>query len=284
MKGSIYLEPHDRQMRGWTMLMSQGAMNSFLYPLLLGNPAFGEKALACAVLWDLGGNMWICQFALFAIAAFYKPTALGDDRVGKELVSNEGADDEEGESLIAKPAVAKGGGASAALRTLSDSMPREILMDALKQPVLICCVMGFLMSFFGVPLPTALDTPLWVAGEPYKIALYFLVGFYGEFSLSSEDVTHLKCALGLRYLISGIIMVVVMAFLPFEPIYRNTVALALLSPTSSYTIFLVGEHGYGEAMLRLTVCGGFVSTLMSTIMQNVAIEVFASGVNIASSS
>ena len=40
---SPILEHHDRQIRGWAMLMSVGAMNSFLYTLLLRHPGFGER-------------------------------------------------------------------------------------------------------------------------------------------------------------------------------------------------------------------------------------------------
>ena len=40
---SPILELHDRQIRGWAMLMSVSAMNSFLYLLLLRHPGFVER-------------------------------------------------------------------------------------------------------------------------------------------------------------------------------------------------------------------------------------------------
>ena len=40
---SPILEPHDRQIRDWAMLMSVSAMNSFLYTLLLRHSGFGER-------------------------------------------------------------------------------------------------------------------------------------------------------------------------------------------------------------------------------------------------
>mmetsp|Transcript_82833 Transcript_82833/g.208640 ORF Transcript_82833/g.208640 Transcript_82833/m.208640 type:complete len:427 (+) Transcript_82833:86-1366(+) len=284
-RASQALEPKDRQMRGWTMLMSQGAMNSFLYPLLLGNENFGEKSLACAVIWDLSGNMWICQFALFAIAAYFKPGALGDE---PERELNDLDAEEEGESLLSKSKSREhgsdeklhGGGAGKAasiqssLQAIAEGVPREIIIDALQQPVLICCILGFVLNFFSVPLPAIADTPLWVIGEPYKIALYFLVGFYGDHRVGPNDINRMGRALGVRYAISASIILIVVAMLPFEQMYRYTVALALLSPTSSYLIHLVGEHGYGEGLLRLTVCSGFVSTLVSTIGQNMLMAVF----------
>lgn len=268
-----YLEPHDRQLRGWTILMSQGAMNSFLYPLLLKNKRFGEKSLACAVLWDLGGNMWICQFALFAIAAYFRPRTKGNklELDHQDLIY----DDEEGETLLSKsPDKQLAKWSSFVTDHAIAGVPSEIFIDALQQPVLGCCVFGFLLNFAGVPLPAVLDTPLWVVGEPYKLALYFLVGFYGDHRLSQSDVHGMVRALGTRYAISVTIIALVLIALPFEQVYRYTVALALLSPTSSYLIFLVGEHGYGEGLLRLTVCGTFVSTIISTLAQNLLMELF----------
>lgn len=274
------LEPKDRQMRGWTMLLGQGAMNSFLYPLLLRNEKFGEKALACAVLWDLGGNMWICQFALFAIAAFFRPgsrepmgSAMPEGlQLGDGMDLDEFAEEEDREHLIAKP----NSPTKAALQALSGVFPREILVDALKQPVLVCCVLGFLFNVTGAPLPYIVDGPLWILGEPYKLALYFLVGFYGDHRIGANDLRRIGFALGVRYSISSVIIVTVLLTLPLEPLYRYTIALALLSPTSSYCMHLIGEHGYGEGLLRLTVCAGFVSTLVSTFGQNMLMAIFTS--------
>merc|ERR1719233_1571181 len=82
-------------------------------------------------------------------------------------------------------------------------------------------------------------------------------------------------ALCARYAISAAVIVLVLAILPFEQMYRHTVALAVLSPTSSYLIFLIGEHGYGEALLRLTVCGGLASAIVSTVAQNLLIALLA---------
>lgn len=84
----------------------------------------------------------------------------------------------------------------------------------------------------------------------------------------------LKGALGMRYAISAVIIGLTSAFMPLEIVYRHTIILAVLSPTSSYLIHLVAEHGYGESLLRLTVCGGFVSTIISTLSQHVLMGVY----------
>jgi len=268
-QASKLLHRYDRQQRGWTMLMSQGAMNSFLYPLLLGNDKFGEKSLACAVLWDLGGNMWICQFALFAIAAYFKPNSLGDDRDELELSAH---NQEEGEQLLARTGFSRK--LDKIIQPMEDAgIPQEILIDAMRQPILIACVFGFLLNIAGLSLPMVFDTALWLAGEPYKVILYFLVGFYGDHNLGSNDLQHLGQALGIRYAIAGFLIIFVFLVMPFEPIYRYTVALALLSPTSSLVIYLVGENRYDDRLLRLSVCGGFVSTMASSIMQSLLISI-----------
>lgn len=299
------MEPQDRQMRGWTMLMSQGSMNSFLYPLLLTHDDFGEKSLACAVLWDLGGNMWVCQFGLFAIAAFFKPSsALADgsplyqklqaedledlflNQMDEENVStamNGNEEDEEmeewSEPIKEAPIVPK-------LRELPDSVPptelstlealaagfpKEILFTALKQPVLVCSVLGFVFNLAKLPLPVVADTPLWIVGEPYKMVLYFLVGYYGDHKVKSHEVGRMARVLGVRYAVSLTIVVVVAAVLPLTQLYRYTVILALLSPCSSYPLFLVADQGYGEGLVRLTVCCGFASTIFSTFAQNLCL-------------
>lgn len=285
---SPILEPHDRQIRGWAMLMSVGAMNSFLYPLLLRHPGFGERSLACAVLWDLGGNMWVCQFALFGIAARFSGKGAVDEQVnrpeyGMDGLSNE---EEEGEALLPssynldvtreKRQWSGVQGATVDGDTLRyfPCMPRSVLMKALRQPVLICCVTGFLLNTAGVPLVASLDILLWSLGEPYKLVLYFLMGFYGDHTLSLGDASLMARVLGLRYALSFGIVALTLLLLPIELMFRQTVALALLSPTSSYLIYLVAEHGYGKDLLRLTVCTGFVSVLMSTLAQTSLIEVF----------
>merc|ERR1719323_990510 len=121
-----------------------------------------------------------------------------------------------------------------------------------------------------------MDTPLWVVGEPYKMVLYFLVGYYGDHRVKSHEVTRMARVLGVRYAISMTIIAVVAAVLPLLPIFRYTVILALLSPTSSYPLFLVADQGYGEGLVRLTACCGFASTIFSTFAQNLSLGLMAS--------
>lgn len=285
-RAAIFLEVSgSRQLLGWTMLMSQGTMNSFIYPLLLRHKNFGEKSLACAVLWDLGGNMWICQFALFAIAAHYSPRPTVLESELEDDLNAHRADESDGEesegllpdkatfSLSRSPDALAGSGAAAkalppAWASLAPCIPPDVLKDAFRQPVLRGCLLGFALNCLGVPLPAMADGVLWAVGEPYKMVLYFLVGFYGDHRITSSDLSSLARALGVRYVISAVIIGLTVTLLPLAPMYRQTIILVVLSPTSSYLIHLVAEHGYSETLLRLTVCGGFVSTMLSTVSQH----------------
>merc|ERR1711972_1000264 len=150
-------------------------------------------------------------------------------------------------------------------------MPREVMIAVIMQPVLVCSLLGFAFNLGEVPLPMVADTPLWVIGEPYKIALYFLVGYYGDHRVQGHEVRRMARTLGVRYSISVAIILVVALVLPFQPLYRYTVILTLLSPCSSYPMFLCANQGYGEGLVRLTVCCGFASTILSTFAQNLSL-------------
>lgn len=283
------LDAGSRQLVGWTMLMSQGTMNSFIYPLLLRHKNFGEKSLACAVLWDIGGNMWICQFALFAIAAHYSPKGAEKELEGDfNGPRGDELDGEENESLLSDKAPATGlvalgvvplaafgtdmgeleGKFARTWASVAPCMPTSVLKDAFAQPVLRACILGFVLNLVAAPMPAVVDYILWLVGEPYKMVLYFLVGFYGDHRISSQDLSLLARALGARYACSAAIIGLTIAFMPIAPVYHQTIILVVLSPTSSYLIHLVAEHGYGESLLRLTVCGGFISTIVSTFSQH----------------
>jgi len=259
-KAACRLEPQNLPRRGWTMLMTQGTMNSFLYPLLLRHTRFGERALATAVLWDLGGNMWICQLALFAIAAKHSPLQ-HSGLLAKSDGEKEGA--------------LKNGGMMPGLVAFIDGiMPHKVLVDALRQPVLIACILGFVLNCIHAQQPNIVDATLCVLGEPYRLVLYFLVGFYGDHKLGAREIVSLLRTLSARYTIAVIMIVIVVTALPVELMQRQTIALVVLSPTSSYLIHLVAEHGYGDALMQLTVCGAFATTVVSTFVQHMLVAIF----------
>eukprot|EP00929_Paragymnodinium_shiwhaense_P015195 TRINITY_DN123250_c0_g1_i1.p1 TRINITY_DN123250_c0_g1~~TRINITY_DN123250_c0_g1_i1.p1 ORF type:complete len:428 (+),score=66.15 TRINITY_DN123250_c0_g1_i1:61-1284(+) len=279
---SQLFEPHNAALCGWTMLMTQGTMNSFLYPLLLKHDGFGERSLAVAVLWDLGGNMWICQLALFGIAAYYSPHGHVSQSSDVALEKVCGDPYESCDASLSHRLAgfsARGGGlldGSGYLAFFEDAscMPRSVLMDALRQPILIACVLGFLLNIAAVPLRATVDTVLCVVGEPYKLVLYVLVGFYGDHHFRTGDAAFLGRTLAGRYAISLAIIFFVVICLPMDLTCRQTIALAVLSPTSSYLLHLVAEHGYGDILLRLTVCGTLVSTVVSTLAQHLLMFLF----------
>eukprot|EP00928_Gymnodinium_smaydae_P073989 TRINITY_DN57074_c0_g1_i1.p2 TRINITY_DN57074_c0_g1~~TRINITY_DN57074_c0_g1_i1.p2 ORF type:complete len:392 (-),score=90.81 TRINITY_DN57074_c0_g1_i1:149-1324(-) len=261
------LQPHNLSLRGWSMLMTQGTMNSFLYPLLMKHDRFGQRALAGAVLWDLGGNMWICQLALFAIAAYFAPGR--QEKESLELFEQGGARTKV--TMRSMEAAMRGVGSE-----LEQCMPRSVLADAMRQPVLIACVLGFLLNCVAMPLPAAVDMLLCVVGEPYRVALYFIVGYYSDTSFEPGDLQLLGRTVAARYTIAAVLILVAFTALPLDLVYRQTIALVVLSPSSSYLIHLVAEHSYGETLLRLTVCGTFLTTIFSTFAQHTLIGIFES--------
>ncbi|CAD7923709.1 unnamed protein product [Amoebophrya sp. A120] len=54
---------------GWLLLMCNGCMISFLFPVIAD--AFGVEAIRKLIWWDVTGNAWVCQFGLFIFAAVY---------------------------------------------------------------------------------------------------------------------------------------------------------------------------------------------------------------------
>lgn len=269
--------PHDPQLRGWSMLMSQGALLSFLYPVLLHNSHFGDRALACAVLWDLGGNMWIVQGALFAVAAYFEPKSRGKRR-GGGYDDFDGLEADEMDGLGDDYDDYSNGLSSLNNSNQSGLNPSQVaaIKAALTHPILLGCLTGLFFNLLSMPCPYVVDKLLELVGEPYKVALYFLVGFYGDHKLDREGAGLVATALGTRYAISIAMIMTVWFFVPVDALVRETIVLAILSPCSTLTIYLVAEHNYGEKLMKNTVCCVFFSVLFSTFCQHALVAQFSS--------
>lgn len=266
--------PQDPQLRGWSMLMSQGALLSFLYPVLLHNSHFGDRALACAVLWDLGGNMWICQGALFAVAAYFQPKSRGR-RKGMDTYDYD-ADELDGlgnDYDDYSNGLASLDGKRSAFN-LSPSQV-EALKTAITHPILVGCLCGLFFNLSSFPCPYLADKALEFVGEPYKVALYFLVGFYGDHKIDREGAGQVASVLITRYCISFLIIMTVWFLVPVDALVRQTLVVAILSPCSTLTIYLVKEHNYGENLMKNTVVCVFFSVLISTFCQHSLVAYFS---------
>lgn len=68
----------DKQLRGWSAVMSVGGACSFVYPMLAEASGFGDRAVACAVMWDICGNAWVGNVGIFFITSHFAPRAVDD--------------------------------------------------------------------------------------------------------------------------------------------------------------------------------------------------------------
>lgn len=299
---SHVLNPQTHREKGWLMLVTNGQMLAFLYPMLIESSHFGSRALACCVLWDLGGNMWVCSGVLFGVAAFYESKAAGDGEVLREdredaiveselggLLENDEDDVDGGDTPECSPkARADARAALAFKKAMTPDVPgkmeldptdnkrreqplRQALETVLAQPMLHACLTGLLLNVCGVPLPSQLNRLLEALGNPYKSGMYFLVGFYGDIDMDRRDRSQLLKAL-LARLCTQVVLACCALLLPIEILFRETLFIALFSPLASVTMQVVAEAGWGERLLKLTVTFGFATTILSMVVQHTLIH------------
>eukprot|EP00931_Biecheleriopsis_adriatica_P079422 TRINITY_DN52817_c0_g1_i1.p1 TRINITY_DN52817_c0_g1~~TRINITY_DN52817_c0_g1_i1.p1 ORF type:complete len:374 (-),score=63.72 TRINITY_DN52817_c0_g1_i1:76-1197(-) len=250
---SRVVEPLDKYRRGWLLLMTQGEMLALLYPLLLSTPHLAGRALACCILWDLGGNMWLCQGVLFGIAEHFFEGAPRRPRQSLQV----DADDVEA-AVDADQAKKEQTTAGNVLR---------VAWSVATKPLLHYCFLAFMFNFLGIALPQVLDILLWVLSLPFKPGIYFVVGFYGAaHAISSSDLLEVLQVLLIRYSAAMLLSIAVNCVI-VEPLFSQTITLALFSPVTSNVIHIVAEQGSGDEQLKLTVCTGFASTVISTALQ-----------------
>merc|ERR1719469_206649 len=116
-------------------------------------------------------------------------------------------------------------------------------------------------------MPEVLDVAMLVVGAPFKPGMYFLLGFYSEFNFDQRDRTRLIWGLGARTVVSLVFAAAALA-LPLKPVFRETIAIALLSPMTSQSVQVVAEIGWGDRLLRLTVASLLVSAVLSSCVQH----------------
>jgi len=255
-----FFEPTQRPRQGWLILMTQGEMLALLYPLLLATPHLSERALACCILWDMGGNMWLCQGVLFGVADHYFEGS--SSCRGKTLLQSDDPeatlelDDERAKKDSARSGV------------------KNVVWSVATKPLLHYCILAFCLNFSGVELPPMLDTPLWALSLPFKPGIYFVVGFYGAaHALTLADAIMVSQALVIRYGVAACLAVLVNLVIS-DHVLSQTITLALFSPATSNAIHIVAEKGASSDQLKLTVCTGFASTILSTAIQLGLVSLF----------
>eukprot|EP00440_Ansanella_granifera_P046707 gb/GFBE01050582.1/.p1 GENE.gb/GFBE01050582.1/~~gb/GFBE01050582.1/.p1 ORF type:complete len:336 (+),score=58.96 gb/GFBE01050582.1/:1-1008(+) len=201
------VQPRHRQRQGWILLMTQGEMLALLYPLLLATPHLSERALACCILWDMGGNMWVCQGVLFGIADHYlegQPKGRNSGRLLQVAALVAPSKTPSRSLQVEDNDVENGFDDERAKKEVSTFRnAKSAVCSVITKPLLIYCFIAFVFNFSGLALPQLLDSFLWALSLPFKPGIYFVVGFYGAaHALSMSDLLTVLQALSIRCLVS----------------------------------------------------------------------------------
>jgi predicted permease len=281
----------DRPTKGFYILALQGCMLSFLYSGIGEHPRFGKEATAVCLMWDMGGNFWVSQALCFAVGSMYGPhkLKLNDctdpealEQADGPTISSNHTDDEGGRSdgmgFDASFSVTKPTG-KALLTVVS---PRagakigEIIKVVLFTPLLQSFVIGVVLNFTGLPAPFYLGEFLDIVGSLFRPSLYFVLGLLLSFDLlgDASAVRMVLGALALRFFFMGALALFAWKVMRFDRITRATVSLALLSPSSSTSVFVMSKYNYSEkfeAMMSLTLT---LSVLIAFVTHSVLIAMF----------
>jgi predicted permease len=283
------------------MMVSQGCLTSFFYTNLATHPVFGQHAVAICLLWDIGGNTPCAQGLLWGLAAYFAPsrtidsamTSLTTTVTSPLLAGNTG----EGE-LRSYPYRLVLGGKSAPIERViddetgvgiplvngsgqrdqwtnvvkDDKSLGEILRAVLYQPILPAFVIGLVLNIKSIGCPDSVDYSMEFVGMLFRPLLYFLIGLYSELITDTLQLRIVATVLGLRYLFAGFFAVILWLWLPFDSLERTTMALSMLSPISTMSMYLVAEYNYPKEYLAMSATLATVSVFMSFVIQECVMQ------------
>ena len=297
----LYRNVRDTQMRGWLQMISQGCLTSFFYSNLQSHPAFGGQAVAVCLMFDVGGNTPCAQGLLWGLGAYFAPAKEGD--MGSVdfrtafssplIVSSTGIrrvrdveapwerlsavnpsmrlenkahfENFESDSLLGRQRNTQEMG------EISKSWVK-LISAVLYQPVLPAFILGLCLSTYDVGCPSGPDMIMETVGLFFKPCLYFLIGLYSEFITDVEQMKIILTSLGLRYLFSGFVALIVWLWLPFGALERTTMALSLLSPVSTMTMYLTAEYQYPQQYITMSAALTTISVFLSFVIQEVVMR------------
>lgn len=251
---------------GWALLISQGENMAFTYPLL-AEASSPVEALASAMMWDLGANIWLCQGFLWGIATLYSPQVQAGAYT--QICSSATCDTEEGTDLFEAEKLGKTGNWLSRLPTGA----KDVAVKAVTSSILLrACLLGVCLNLFQVPLPWILDAGLLRVGSLCKGLLYILVGLYADSNLSIADFRFIAATLSQRFLAQIIIVLLVFAAPMPSIASRNAVVVTIFSPGPSVLMHILAEVGYGEHLVKLCVTSSLVNTVLCLIIQTTLLE------------
>lgn len=292
----LYQSIGDTCMRGWLMMVSQGCLTSFFYTNLVNHADFGQRAVAICLMWDIGGNTPCAQGLLWCIASYFAPSRsrtppgpaiqsaysssllpvseseLSAYRVGyRKLAPLYGPCDDrlsEDQSLMTLNDVA---GEWTYVERDTKSWV-EITKAVLYQPILPAFIIGLGLNLNNFGCPAGADYAMECVGLLFKPFLYFLIGLYSELITDSLQLRIVGTVLGLRYLFAGFFAVLIWLWLPFDSLERTTMALSLLSPVSTMSMYLAAEYNYPKEYLSMSATLTTVSVFISFAIQECVMQ------------
>jgi predicted permease len=269
----VYRGIPDRTLRGWLQMVSQGCLTSFFYANLSNHPAFGQRAVAVCLLWDIGGNTPVAQGYLWGLAAFYAPSRPASPTSSSyrtaysmKRLDIESSVEDESTSLLRR---GDGRPGESAGRSWLD-----IIKAVLYQPILPAFFIGLILNSRNVPCPEPLDYTLEGLGLLFKPCLYFLIGLYAELITNINQLKTVLLSLGLRYISIGVVAVLMYLSLPAQPIVSVTMALSLLSPVTTMSMYLTAEYGYPSHLLGMSATLTTISVFLSFLIQEFVMRFF----------
>lgn len=301
----LFKNVKDRCMRGWLSMISQGCLTSFFYANLSSHAPFGQQAVAVCLLFDIGGNTPCAQGLLWGLAAYFAPdkikgsnsstfeTAFSSPlltygrlhRIPSELPLSEASHGVGYLTRLKNREMESVEEETMELASLLDEGSYPAIVQNRKpilgiigavvfQPILPAFGMGLMMSIYNVGCPVGLDYALEGLGLLFKPCLYFLIGLYSEVILNALQLRIVVTVLGLRYLFAGSVALMMWLWLPFGDLERTTMALTLLSPVSTMTMYLAAEYNYPTQYVSMSATLTTISVFISFAIQEAVIRSF----------
>ena len=293
----LYRNVPESSMRGWLSMISQGCLTSFFYTNLSNHGAFGQQAIAICLLWDIGGNTPCCQLLLWGIAAFHAPlnrsqkvdTSFGSAN-SRPLLQAPGRRKEDmyphffhlTQKGVAESRPDEEDTTECTFLLDEEHTPTEtntaakswleVLSSVLFQPILPAFLIGLFLSLYSIGCPIVVDLSLEAIGLLFKPCLYFLIGLYSDIITDPQELRIVFTVIGLRYLFAAFIGLAMWLWLPFPSLERTTMALSLLSPVSTMTIYLSAEYGYPNHFLSMSAAITTISVFLSFGIQEIVMR------------
>jgi len=253
----LFSQVRQKQTRGWLLLSVQGSLMSFLYTTVGTHNKFGERALAVCLMWDMAGNMWISQGLLYYLAALHAPK-----KISKKAEID--LEDVEANGLISGKVL------------IDEGVKTKKLLHVMlvTQPTLPASLVGLLLGLSGLGMSPATDQVLLVSGKAFRYGLYILLGLYATLSSDLVAKRLIAASLSLRFLVYGLLAVMLWLYLPIGDMARTTIAISVLAPASTQSINLMAEFGYPTEYTEMSATVTTVSVIVAFLIEQAVLSLY----------